>query len=462
MKYDQIILETEGAILYESGSVNAETTNAATEGGGRVMAESSHAPSADADRFLARQITTKLSTLPNPRASRNLLLYLANNPFGSSDSVQLETATANNTSHLVLDGEIPLAQETTFIILESGETVLLEPFDGSASKMIAEMDQFAFPLGFKVHENERVILEDDREYTETIPLSEIGTFRFEDILQIDNIISDENAVDQDNANAVENTGILMENFGQLLLDGTDSSSSNAGSYVAQETTKNDRITLDESGSLIVEDFSTFSVIENLVSENTVNETIILEDFFTPRNTFGIRLEQDPYNEDVIILDGIDSNSTDAGIKLELEEFFQSDTIRDGRVILEDSLKDDDPLVSDNLLMEDEDRVVYNNERFTSNIVDERLTAAIQLETTKIFTSEGQIPFGNWTLNSSTNPTGYQPVVHASEIRVRSTGDIALEDATDTTHGFLVLNGTDGSSTNAGDNIDCEGATGITA
>ena len=459
---DQIILETEGAILYESGSVNAETTNAATEGGGRVMAESSHAPSADADRFLARQITTKLSTLPNPRVSRNLLLYLANNPFGSSDSVQLETATANNTSHLVLDGEIPLAQETTFIILESGETVLLEPFDGSASKMIAEMDQFAFPLGFKVHENERVILEDDREYTETIPLSEIGTFRFEDILQIDNIISDENVVDQDNANAVENTGILMENFGQLLLDGTDSSSSNAGSYVAQETTKNNRITLDESGSLIVEDFSTFSVIENLVSENTVNETIILEDFFTPRNTFGIRLEQDSYNEDVIILDGIDSNSTDAGIKLELEEFFQSDTIRDGRVILEDSLKDDDPLVSDNLLMEDEDRVVYNNERFTSNIVDERLTAAIQLETTKIFTSEGQIPFGNWTLNSSTNPTGYQPVVHASEIRVRSTGDIALEDATDTTHGLLVLNGTDGSSTNAGDNIDCEGATGITA
>ena len=469
---DQIILETEGAILYESGSVNAETTNAATEGGGRVMAESSHAPSADADRFLARQITTKVSTLPNPRVSRNLLLYLANNPFGSSDSVQLETATANNTSHLVLDGEIPLAQETTFIILESGESVLLEPFDGSASKMIAEMDQFAFPLGFKVHENERVILEDDREYTETIPLSEIGTFRFEDILQIDNIISDENAVDQDNANAVENTGILMENFGQLLLDGTDSSSSNAGSYVAQETTKNDRITLDESGSLIVEDFSTFSVIENLISENTINETIILEDFFTPRNTFGIRLEQDSYNEDVIILDGIDSNSTDAGIKLELEEFFQSDTIRDGRVILEDSLRltvndsgqniDIDPLISDNLLTEDGDRVVYDSERFTANIVDERLTAAIQLETTKIFTSEGQIPLGNWTLNSSTNPTGYQPVVHASEIRVRSTGDIALEDATDTTHGFLVLNGTDGSSTNAGDNIDCEGATGITA
>ncbi len=497
---DQIILETEGAILYESGSVNAETTNAATEGGGRVMAESSHAPSADADRFLARQITTKVSTLPNPRVSRNLLLYLANNPFGSSDSVQLETATANNTSHLVLDGEIPLAQETTFIILESGESVLLEPFDGSASKMIAEMDQFAFPLGFKVHENERVILEDDREYTETIPLSEIGTFRFEDILQIDNIISDENAVDQDNANAVENTGILMENFGQLLLDGTDSSSSNAGSYVAQETTKNDRITLDESGSLIVEDFSTFSVIENLISESALEETIVLEDFFNPRNTFGIRLEQDSYNEDVILLDGTDANSTNAGIKLELEEFFQSgQETRNSQVLLEDHdvatgfiiLEDDSGNivfdrtdsggsdVGDKIGLEDGTTAfrIYGNHLLSesNNFVEledslgnvtvftgDFKTSAIQLETTKIFTSEGQIPLGNWTLNSSTNPTGYQPVVHASEIRVRSTGDIALEDATDTTHGFLVLNGTDGSSTNAGDNIDCEGATGITA
>ena len=419
---DQILLETGSAILYESGSVNAETTNAATEGGGRVMAESSHAPSADADRFLAREIVTNVSTIPNRRTSTNLLLYLANTPFGGSDSVQLETATANNTSHLVLDGEIPLAQETTFIILESGETILLEPFDGSVSKMVAEMDTWAFPLGFKVSENDRVILEDDREYVETIPLSEIGDFRFEDILQIDNIILDENPVDQDNANAVENTGILMENFGKLVLNGTDSSSTNAGSFVAQETTKNDKFILEESGSLVVEDNSTFSVRENLISESALEETIVLEDFFNPRTTFGIRLEQDPRNEDVILLDGTDSSSFNAGIKLELEEFFQTG----------------------------------------SGLGSNSRRSAVQLETTNIFTSEGQIPLSNWTLNSSTNPTGYQPVVHASEIRVRSTGDIALEDSTDTTHGFLVLNGTDSSSTNAGDNIDCEGATGITA
>ena len=59
-----------------------------------------------------------------------------------------------------------------------------------------------------------------------------------------------------------------------------------------------------------------------------------------------------------------------------------------------------------------------------------------------------------------------PIVHSSEIRTRTTGDIALEDGTadDLSYngqGYLVLNGTDSSSTNAGDNFDLEGATGIT-
>ena len=112
-------------------------------------------------------------------------------------------------------------------------------------------------------------------------------------------------------------------------------------------------------------------------------------------------------------------------------------------------------------METGDFVGMENETVTVFTGDFK-TSAIQLETTNIISSKGQIPLGNWTLNSSTSPVGYQPVVHASEIRVRSTGEIALEDSTDTTHGFLVLNGTDSSSTNAGDNIDCEGATGIAA
>ena len=85
----------------------------------------------------------------------------------------------------------------------------------------------------------------------------------------------------------------------------------------------------------------------------------------------------------------------------------------------------------------------------------------------ILANEGQIPIENWTLNSSANPVGVQPVVQASEIVVRTTGDIALEDETInnidgiTGHGYLVLNGTNSTSSNAGDNFDLEGATGIT-
>ena len=80
----------------------------------------------------------------------------------------------------------------------------------------------------------------------------------------------------------------------------------------------------------------------------------------------------------------------------------------------------------------------------------------------------QIPLENRTLNSSAKNT--IGLTRSSEILVRTTGDIALEDFRGIPSGAsevydgggnLVLNGTDNSSTNAGDNFDLEGATGIT-
>ena len=70
----------------------------------------------------------------------------------------------------------------------------------------------------------------------------------------------------------------------------------------------------------------------------------------------------------------------------------------------------------------------------------------------IFSSIGEIPLSNYTLNSSNVIT--KGHVRSAEILVRDTGDLSLEDATDSTHGFLL------EETN-GDNIDLEGATGIT-
>ena len=78
-----------------------------------------------------------------------------------------------------------------------------------------------------------------------------------------------------------------------------------------------------------------------------------------------------------------------------------------------------------------------------------------MESSDIFPSVGSIPLSNFTLNSTSS--GYDPVTHSSVITTRRTGDIALEDGTDTddsSNGFLL------EETN-GDNIDLEGATGIT-
>ena len=90
------------------------------------------------------------------------------------------------------------------------------------------------------------------------------------------------------------------------------------------------------------------------------------------------------------------------------------------------------------------------------------TKKVALETFNIFPAEGQIPKENFRLSSRNDTAyktkyGYTPVVVPAEVTVRSTGDIALEDATDDTHGFLVLD----TAAHAGDNIDLEGATGIT-
>ena len=129
--------------------------------------------------------------------------------------------------------------------------------------------------------------------------------------------------------------------------------------------------------------------------------------------FNIKLEDDENNEGVIILNGTDSSSTDANDKIELEDFFNENPT-DYKILLEEH---------------------------------------------NVFAAEGQIPVAHYTLNSTSVIT--KGNVRAADISVRDTGDITLEDATDNAEGYLVLNSTSGSSTNAGENIDLEGATGIT-
>ena len=121
----------------------------------------------------------------------------------------------------------------------------------------------------------------------------------------------------------------------------------------------------------------------------------------------LELEYDD-EEGVIVLNGTDSSASDAGDGLIMEDSLR---VRDGMVLV--------------------------------------------LEENKAILSEGHIPLSNFTLNSTSVIT--KGHVHSAEISVRNTGEIALEDATDTTDSntdYLL-------EETSGDNLDLEGATGIT-
>ena len=215
---------------------------------------------------------------------------------------------------------------------------------------------------------------------------------------------------------------MLEDFGQLQLNGTDSDSSNAGNHILQETDKRNKFDLESNGAIITEDYSTDSRLELISLESgtgvvTGRDNIILEDAVTRDEKIvdGIELEEGTGQNqgDNIILNGTDSDSSNAGFKLKTELQLEVDELK----------------------------------------VNPRYMA---LETTDIITSVGTIPLGNWTLNSISQ--GYQPVVPSAIITLTDAGDIALEDATDNGGGFLVLNSTSGSSTNAGSMFDLEKGT----
>jgi len=348
----------------------------------------------------------------------NILLYLADTPFGTTNGncgITLESGSGNLTDSLVLDGQLPFDEGDTFLVLDgtdasgsnAGDNIKINSSASAPdSSLLGEDGFFAFPLGFRVDIGDRFVF-DTNHNDETITLSDIGTLTFEDIRRIDKINLDNT---DDNLNwgvQDEEDGITMEDFGQLI--------SEAGEYLAQETTKRNRFTLEQSGSVIVEQYSTNSNVARFeIIDGSEIGNILFEDAINPLEALNIKLEYDD-EEGVIILNGHsidDINVTDIGNKLDLEDELR---IRNVDVVL--------------------------------------------LEENNVFASEGHIPLSNYTLNSTNIIT--RGHVRSAEILVRNTGDLALEDATDTTHGYLVLNSTSGSSTNAGENFDLEGATGIT-
>ena len=407
------------SILFESATItsNADTTSGTGTGAGKFMLETSHATSNNMDRALVTEKVISIVSNPLPMYETNLLLYLADTPFGTTNGncgITLESGAGNLTDSLVLDGQLPFDEGDTFLVFDgtdasgtdAGDNIKINSSaiapDGN---LLGEDGFFAFPLGFRVDIGDRFVF-DTNHNDETITLSDIGTLTFENIRRVDKInLSDTN----DSLNwggQDEEDGITMEDFGQIILDGSDSDGTDAGHFLAQETTKRNRFTLEQSGSVIVEEFSTNSNVArfDISNGNTINTNILVEDAINPLTPTGIKLEYDD-EEGVIVLNGTDTALSDAGDGLSMEDSLR---VRDGVVIT--------------------------------------------LEENNVFASEGHIPLSNYTLNSTSVIT--KGHVRSAEISVRSTGEVALEDATDTTFGFLL-------EETSGDNLDLEGATGIT-
>jgi len=447
----------DGAFLYEVSAITYtdDITSGTGDGGGRIMAETSHASSGNSDRSLVTQKFIKIESRPLPRFERNILLYLAESPFGAEPcGITLETGSGNLVDNILMDGEIPFAEGNSFMELErdseidniildgtdalgtnAGEGLILEtgfflkiedPSLGRESETFAilfeddgklqlEGSRYAFSTGYHVSDGNKLLL-DTLDNDETIPLSDISSLTFEQIRTVEKFEIQGLTPDEENwGGGADDDNITMEDFGQILLDRTTDEGANAGFHLLQETSKRNRFTLEQSGTLIVEDFSTLSNVSALTLEADVEAgDIVLENIFDGLiEAFNIKLEDDVNLQGVIVLDGTDSIASNAGDKLDLEEFFDG-APTDHKILLEEH---------------------------------------------RVFTNEGQIPAANYRLNSTKVIT--KGNVRSAEVSVRDTGDIALEDSTDDTHGYLVLNSTSGSSTNAGENFDLEGATGIT-
>ena len=288
-------------------------------------------------------------------------------------------------------------------------SVLLE----DSGKIIQEGDRWFIPVGEDIADiGEKIHLEEDYEDA-GLTFEQVGEIRMSDIFE-GNQITLETVESAYFPGSPEIDDILLEQNGQILLDGIDSEGTSAGYKVLQETTKRGYFDLDENGAIESEEYDTTSTLDLLLQEG-IDDNILLEDYFNADNF-----------DDIILED-------DGGFLL-----------LDGDIVATYS---------------DEQRFRVNFESFETTPVN------VSLESTNRILSTGHVPAENYTLSPETTPNkiglGSLPVVHEAIIDVRTTGDIALEDGTDITHGYLILDGTDGSSSNQGQNLDLEGATGIT-
>ena len=472
-----IVLDgTDGSSTNAGDGIEYETATGDT-GSGIMASESAQGIGGNSQRAIIHSREIKISNNPMSRVKDNVLLHLATHPFRDSCGIVLESGTGNLTDNLVLDGIKPFDDIVFFTLEDDTGSICLEGCRPGTGRLLAEADRIAVPTDMIMNENEKILFSDDDNDT-TLTFDEFGTITFEHILRPSQLTLADDTDNVDVTGLVDS--IVMENDGELLLDGTDNSQTDAGFKILQNTketvvtaqdggvillnasdsngsddglriilegttddlgfptpiklerdvrtitssSKRATFILEETGVLISEDNDPTSINDKIISDNLSEAGgILMEDIFATTANDRIKLE---YGDGVIILNSAgNTTTTDIG----------------GSTIPEFDLDAGDFLT------------------FETELRDQPLLA---METYNIIGSRGQTPKENFRLSSRNDTAhkskyGYTPIVLPAEITVRDTGDIALEDATDDTHGFLVLD----TAAHAGDNIDLEGATGIT-
>ena len=281
--------------------------------------------------------------------------------------------------------------------------------------------------------------------------------------------------------------------GELLLDGTDSSSTNAGGKFISETLTNlfvdfENIELEDETDIGIggPHFLITADGDRIISESAVSLSFNM--LLEPESTIdgGNFLSGFSGTDSNILLDGTDSSGTNAGDNFELEidnnnsSFFtfSLDTVRD----------------RDNLLNEDSGKQYLETAGLGGDSKDVSVISRVSRKISLPSKNTNSLPTGLITMGQS--PFGYDPsaidlelgtvggassgklvLVGFEQINAKagvdrvtgSNENLIFEDAVDQnngggfafddfgsyTHHTMVLNGTDGSSSNAGDNITLE-------
>jgi len=366
------------------------------EGGSQQLETSFAGGGKDHDLSVISVVSTTINLpLPTPRHLSTGLVALARNPFPNQVSrFELEKGTATS-GYLLVDADSFLSTLSTFTRDATGHESFVEP-----------------RAEFGVDAGENFILEDASD-----PNND-SSFSFENIgnYSNDNIVTETSG---DISFIQVESGVASS--GLILLNGTDSDSSEAG----------DRIQQDNSGQnlLVLNGIDSSSAS---VGYRIIGESVVQYDFYTL---------SDIIRPSLLVLD--------SSILAGLGPTGGSTPVSQTAIILEES--------NDNGFFRQEDGSTASG-AYGDNILLENKTGfgtnnKLELESDRIivenYLNSGTIPFQNYT--NSTLP----PITRPSDILISEYGAIDLEDET---NGSLLLNGTDGSSTNADGRFRFEVAT----